>query len=327
MVIFVNRAQHLLHRLGNKMTIRAIGTYLPDEVIDNLPICESFGKDQKFLQEKLGFLSRRQKGASESVSDMCVRAVEDLESYMAFDRRRIGLLVVVTQNPELKIPHTAAILHQKLGLAAGCMTFDVSQGCAGYLHGLAIVDAVMRSQGIQEALLLTCDPYSVIVDPTDLVTAMIFGDAATATFLTLGGSGFQLADATFGTAQGSWKCLTCHDHFHMDGRQVLSNAIHEVPTAIRTLLDRRGLHISDIDLYAFHQASRHALEKLQEALDIDPAKAPFVAAHTGNTVSSSIPLMLKARVNAQSAGLILACGFGVGFSWGAGLLTLESRGN
>lgn len=308
------------------MTISAIGTYLPEEVVDNRPLCEGFGKSQQFLKEKLGFLSRRRKADSESVSDMCVRAVNDLASHVPFDRSRIGLLVVVTQNPELNIPHTAAILHQKLGLGTACMTFDISQGCAGYLHGLAVVNALMVSHGIQEALLLTCDPYSVIVDPTDFATAMIFGDAATASLLTLEGPGFRLTDVTFGTAPATWECLTCYEHFYMDGRQVLSNAIHEVPKAIRGLLDRRRLHVNDIDFYALHQASRHALEKLQDALGVDPGRAPFVAEHTGNTVSSSIPLLLKERVNSRNAGLIVACGFGVGFSWGAGLLEFESKG-
>lgn len=306
--------------------IRAIGTYLPAGSVDNAPICEGFGRDPQFLADKLGFLSRRTKADSEAVSDMCVRAFEDLERHDAVDRERLGLLIVVTQNPEQKIPHTAAIVHQKLGLSRQCMTFDISQGCAGYIHGLAVAGALMLTQSIDEAVLITCDPYSGIVDPNDLATAMIFGDAATATLLTRKGPGFRLSDAAFGTAPDSWGCLTCRDTLFMDGRQILSNVVHEVPQTIRELLGRNGLRNEDVDYFALHQASRHAIEKLREALDVDPARAPFVAGHIGNTVSSSIPLMLQDRINAQAPGLILACGFGVGFSWGAGILKPDQEG-
>lgn len=308
------------------MTIRAIGSYLPSTLVDNLPICVGFGRDEKFLAEKLGFLYRRRKADSETVSDMCVRACEDLQARRVFDMSRIGLLIVVTQNPEQKIPHAAAIVHQKLGLGRECMTFDMSQGCAGYVHGLSVAEALMAAHRIEHALLFTCDPYSDIVDPGDLATALIFGDAATATLLSRTGAGFRLDDAVFGTAPGSWGCLRCEDRFFMDGRQVLSNAVHEVPGAIRGLLDRNRLGAQDVAFYALHQASRHAIEQLRSELNIEPARAPFAAEHIGNTVSSSVPLLLQDRINACETGVVLACGFGVGFTWGAALLAPQSEG-
>ena len=41
---------------------------------------------------------------------------------------------------------------------------------------------------------------------------------------------------------------------------------------------------------------------------------------TGNTVSSSIPIILKEKLNKIKGDHILLCGFGVGLSWGACIL-------
>jgi 3-oxoacyl-[acyl-carrier-protein] synthase III len=304
------------------MTLKAIGGYLPAETVDNSPACAAFGRDPAFLSDKLGFLSRRRKAEAESVTDMSVCAIEDLEARCDVDRTRIGLLVVVTQNPGQNIPHAAALVHERLGLPRDCMTFDLSQGCAGYIHGLAVAESLMASQSIEHTILVTCDPYSTIVDPHDLSTALIFGDAATATWLSRDGPGFRLSDATFGTAPDSSACLTRQPggSLFMDGRQVLSNVVHEVPRALRGLMNRNGLTNADVACFALHQASRHAIEKLRDLLGVNEAQAPFAAQRIGNTVSSSIPLLIQHRINAREHGPIVACGFGVGFSWGAGLL-------
>src|SRR5207249_2145275 len=72
----------------------------------------------------------------------------------------------------------------RLGLPAACACWDVSLGCTGFVHGLAILHAFMSAQGLTNGLLFTADPYSKIVDAHDRNTAMIFGDAATVTWLT-----------------------------------------------------------------------------------------------------------------------------------------------
>jgi 3-oxoacyl-[acyl-carrier-protein] synthase-3 len=43
-------------------------------------------------------------------------------------------------------------------------------------------------------------------------------------------------------------------------------------------------------------------------------KVPFEAGQTGNTVSSSLPMMLKPRLQAPPPRVLLS-GFGVGLSW------------
>ena len=298
------------------MRISSVGSYLPRGRLSNQPLLDRFSIDEEFLREKIGVAARAVKASGQRASDLCLEAFADLRSRATFDPDATRALCVVTQNPDFKVPHTAAIVHHKLGLPRDCMTFDVSQGCAGYVHGLAIASGLIERLGFEQVLLFTCDPYSQIIDPDDKNTALLFGDAATVTLLTRRGPGYRLVDARFGTTPGSSDCLLCDQHLAMNGRQVFLNATREVPESIRGLVEHNQLSLGDIDLLLLHPGSLHMIKVLRRALELDDRKVPFEMGEYGNTVSSSIPLMLRERIQRHSHRRIVMSGFGVGFSWG-----------
>lgn len=314
---------------AHEMLLTAIGTYIPEHREDNHDLLERFGVDEHFLTTKIGFRSRAVKSADEQTSDLCVRAFEDLRNQAPeLDVASVQLLCVVTQNPDVRVPHTAAIVHHKLGLPKTCMTFDISQGCAGYVHGLATVVALAERLRFDRALLFTADPYSTIVDPHDRNTALLFGDAATSTYLSTDSAGYRLVDASFGTVPGSSGVLWCQDRLTMDGRQVFLHAARHVPPSITDLLSRHDLSTIDVDRYLLHPGSKNVLDVLRRTLDLPQGSVPFEAEEYGNTVSSSVPLMLQHQLRAENpVGRILISGFGVGFSWGTALLELNRRAN
>jgi 3-oxoacyl-[acyl-carrier-protein] synthase-3 len=300
--------------------LHALGTYLPARRESTLERGEQFGFSHDFLEDVLGFVSRSIKESNEATSDLCVRAFQDLCDRSRLNKEDVQLVIVVTQNPDVRIPHTAAIVHNKLGLAKPCMTFDISQGCAGYCHGVAVAAGVMEMARLDHALLFTCDPYTSIIDRDDKDVALLFGDAATASYFTRVGSGYELIDANFGTMPGSHECLRCEDLLKMDGQAVFSNAAKQIPPSISALLQRNEMAVDDVDRFLLHQASKYIVEFIRTRLKIPPEKAPFVAAQYGNTVSSSIPLILQEHVAECELELLLLSGFGIGFSWGNNLL-------
>jgi 3-oxoacyl-[acyl-carrier-protein] synthase-3 len=303
--------------------IASIGSYLPLRRVSNVDKLPAFGLDPEFLRKKLGIVARAEKEPGENTSDLCVQAFADLASRTSISPERVELCCVVTQNPDQNIPHTAAIVHQKLGLSRGCMTFDISQGCAGYVHAIALVTSLMERIGLDHALVFTCDPYSKVVDPNDKNTALIFGDAASVSHLSRGGAGYSLVDATFGTEPGTTSCLhTEGGTLKMDGTAVLFHATHEVPRSVRLLLERNGKSIDDIGLFLLHPGSKRVVDLIKKDLQLPDAKVPFEIAEIGNTVSSSIPLTLQQHVHQRQEKLLVLSGFGVGFSWGTCLLEL-----
>jgi 3-oxoacyl-[acyl-carrier-protein] synthase III len=306
----------------SEMRVARVGVHIPPSRQSNLPLLSGFGVDEDFMKRRIGVVARAVKGPDQQISDLCVEAFTDLARKVPeLDTDSIDLVCLVTQSPDSPIPHTSAVIHQLLGLPASCMTFDLSQGCAGFAHALAVATSLAERFGFENVLIFTCDPYSTIVDPSDRDTALIFGDAATVTYLNRSAAGYRLVDATFGTRPGSSAVLRYEGRLVMEGGEVFKHAAREVPPSIRRLLERHHLREDDIDLFLLHPGSKYLLDVLRRDLGVAEERLPFEASEYGNTVSSSIPLMLAARLDAgQTTARIVLSGFGVGFSWGTCLL-------
>ena len=105
----------------------------------------------------------------------------------------------------------------------------------------------------------------------------------------------------------------------MLGNNVFKFAVTKVPPQVEKCLELNGLDKDDVDVYLMHQGSKYIVDNLVPKLGVDAAKVPFLAADTGNTVSSSIPLMLERYMDGAEK-TILICGFGVGLSWATSIL-------
>ena len=80
-----------------------------------------------------------------------------------------------------------------------------------------------------------------------------------------------------------------------------------------------NLSDEDIDLYVLHQGSKFMIEKVGSKITQNIMKLPFDIVDTGNTVSSSIPLILESHINNGLKNIII-CGFGVGLSCASSFL-------
>ena len=70
----------------------------------------------------------------------------------------------------------------------------------------------------------------------------------------------------------------------------------------------------EIDLFLFHQASKFVVEELGKKLKIPAEKIPFKVQEYGNTISSSLPLLLQNYLDEDNFSKILISGFGAGLS-------------
>ena len=183
----------------------------------------------------------------------------------------------------------------------------------------------MQSCRITDALIVTCDPYSLILEPKDRSTMPLFGDAATASWLSMSGRGLKVIDFILGTDGNGADCLVYPSErtggkLYMDGKGILEKAFTHIPTAIKTCLARNNLNEKDIELFLFHQANAYIVNKLRELLKIPRTKCPVFLEHTANTVSSSLPLFFtEKKPELKNNKLYLLCAFGGGFSWGVAL--------
>jgi 3-oxoacyl-[acyl-carrier-protein] synthase-3 len=260
-------------------------------------------------------------------------------------RDKVGLLIVVTQNPAYKLPHSSAILQNKLALSVNTACFDINLGCSGYVYALSVAKAFMITENIDDAIVVTCDPYSKIMDKSDYETISVFGDAATATWLSVA-KGAVIGKLDYGTDgagaqhlmvkaggsstphKGIWhdnQNMESADDFHvkMNGRAIFNFMMKRVPSSVEACLQKNNLSISAIDYFFFHQASLYLLDNLRVKMNLPADKVPIEMKNCGNTVSSSIPIlihdfMLRGLLTNQTC---LISGFGVGLSWATNIIS------
>jgi len=301
--------------------IESIVGYIPPGRINNLDRLGEFDVDKRFVEEKIGVLQVAAKDKNQDTSDLCIEAVKRLQKKNPIELMEIDCLVVCTQNPDRRgLPQTSAIVHDKLSLSERCAVFDISLGCSGYVYSLSIIQSLMEANSLKKGLLFTSDPYSKIIDPKDKSTSMLFGDASAVTLL--GNKPiWKIGKAVFGSKGDQWQAIhvKADGRLSMHGRDVFNFAVTTMPKNIKETLDKNGLSTSEIDLFALHQGSKFIIDILRKRLGVPEEKMPFVAADYGNTVSSSIPLIVE-KV-APDVQRILVSGFGVGLSWGS--LVLE----
>ncbi len=301
--------------------IRDIAAWIPEKRISNYDKKEAFDLTDHFIESKLGVRAAARMASGQEASDLCVRAWQTLTGRGEVDPNAIDVVIVCTQNPDFRIPHASAIVHGKLDLPERCAAFDISLGCSGYVYGLSVIESFMVSAGMKNGLLFTADPYSGIIDEEDKNTALLFGDAAAVTWLSREPV-FTSGKFTFGTRGKDFRHLICENgSLRMNGRQIFNFAARTIPGDVRRVLELNGLGMEEIDRFLLHQGSKYIVDFLIKRIGLPPGKTPYVIEDYGNTVSSSIPIMLADLLPLPDVRRVLVSGFGVGLSWAGGILT------
>jgi 2-oxoisovalerate dehydrogenase E1 component len=182
---------------------------------------------------------------------------------------------------------------------------------------------------------ITAEALSGLVDPDDFDTAIVFGDAATATLLgSAGTTETPLArihrpviSAKGEPGQVIRVPVRGDGHFFMDGRRVYSEAVRQMTGMLQAACAARGLTPRDLSLLVPHQANAKIMADVRDRLGVEPDRVASTIAWTGNTSSSSIPLCLADlhRRGAWPSGTIGLTAFGGGYTFGAAIMETVAR--
>ena len=106
----------------------------------------------------------------------------------------------------------------------------------------------------------------------------------------------------------------------MNGRAVFNFTVTAVPPQIQEVVQAAGYQLTDIDLFVLHQGSKFVVDQLTRRLKLPAEQVPTNLSDIGNTVSSSIPLLLEDYLPVAEIQRVLISGFGVGLSWASAVL-------
>ena len=299
--------------------------------------------DETFIRTKVGVEKRYVLGPNETGVSLSVEACDKLFKKQSIQKDDVNLLICITETPDRRIPFNAAAIASELGLGNDVASFDVSLGCSGYVYGIAIAEGFLMTTGMKNAIVVTCDPYSRIIDPKDKSTNCVFGDAASATWVQSSGQVGKIIASDFGTDGSKGQAITIPGggaedplisvlgatgdisdahRLHMDGRGVFNFVNSVIPKTIEKALAKAELTKDDIDYFILHQGSSYMLDAMVRRAQLPKNKVVKNIHRYGNTVSSSLPILL-AELQEQGdlkGKTVLASGFGVGLSWATSVI-------
>jgi 3-oxoacyl-[acyl-carrier-protein] synthase-3 len=322
------------------MKIEKISTYLPENILTTQMLSEEFSDWP--IERILKFTGVKQRHISHSneyVSDMAVAASEKLFC-SGVDKNEIDYIILCTQTPDYMGPTIACLVQSRLKLNSNIGAIDVNLGCSGYIYALSLAYGLIKSKQVKAILMITSDVYSKILYKEDKATRALFGDAATATLIrdTDGKNG--RAQFLFGTDGSGAENLIIKNsgtkainssayntpHLHMNGPEIMNFALKVIPEVYMRLINESNVANERIKYFIFHQASKKILTTLKDKLLIDDEKFIIDMAETGNTISSTIPIVMSNLYNTRRLSgedTILLLGFGIGYSWAGCILNID----
>lgn len=330
-----------------KAFIKYVAYCLPEKVVTNEAIVNDFPEwSVEKITEKVGVNQRHVAAEDETATDLAEKAAIKLIEENNIDKDIIDFVILCTQSPDYFLPTSACLLQTRLGLRQDIGAFDFNLGCSGYVYGLSIAKGLIAGGIAENVLLLTAETYNKYLHPKDKGNRTIFGDAASATLMSVDGEA-EVLDFALGTnGKGANNLIVksgasrmpenqndltfdkngnpvSSDYLFMNGAQIFAFTQRNVPKVINEVLEKNNLAKEDIDMFVLHQANRYMLDFLRNKMDIPEDKFYIFMENVGNTVSNSIPLCLvEARKENRLKGNVLLCGFGVGYSWGAVILKM-----
>ena len=321
--------------------IRAVmegaGCYLPERLVTNAELAKQVDTTDAWIVERTGIRQRHLAGPHETAAFMATHAARAALTHARATPADVDVIILATSTPDQPFPATALAVQAALG--CGGFGFDISAACTGFVYGLGIADAMIRSGQVRTALVIGSEVYSRILDWSDRSTCVLFGDGAGAVFLRgLPESDYAPPRGLLSThlhAQGDLGPLLYIDgavgrpelsgHLRMNGREVFRHAVAKLAAAVDEALAANGLTYADIDWLVPHQANLRIIDAMGRKLSLPPDRVLITVDRHANTSAASIPLALAEAWHTgriKPGELLVLEALGGGLTWGSAILRL-----
>ncbi|MBV1731873.1 MAG: ketoacyl-ACP synthase III [Hydrogenophaga sp.] len=319
--------------------ISGTGSSLPPQRLTNADMVDRLAAggvetSDEWIVERTGIRARHFVADGVFASDLAAEACRKAMDAAGLDGSDIDLIIVATSTPDMVFPSTAAILQHKLGIS-GCPVFDLQAVCSGFIYGLTVADAMIRTGTAKKALVVGAEVFSRLLDFNDRTTCVLFGDGAGAVVVEASDTpGILATDIHADGKHAGILCVPGHVSggeilgdplLKMDGQAVFKLAVGVLEETARAVLAKAGRSDADIDWLIPHQANIRIMQSTARKLKLSMDKVVVTVDQHGNTSAASIPLALDHAVRAgqvKKGDTLLLEGVGGGFTWGAVLLDL-----
>jgi len=319
--------------------ILGMGHAYPEGILTNADLEKIVETSDEWITTRTGIKQRHKAADHEYTSQFGTTAAR-----MALDRAglkpdEIDIIICATTTPDQIMPSTGALIQAQIG-ASNAAGMDVFAACSGFLYGLTMVESMIRTGQIKNALVVGAEVLTKYVDYTDRGTCVIFGDGAGAAVLGPVNSGRGIlatkikSDGRYEeqlyAPGGGTKLGTTHatidngmHFFKMKGNELFKVAVRSMAEISAEMLEKAGLTVDDIDLVIPHQANQRITDAVASRLGVPEERVYSNIAEHGNTSSASIPIAMDECIESgriKEGDTVLLTAFGGGVTWGSTIL-------
>lgn len=324
-----------------RTVILGTGMAVPDRVVTNDDLATLMDTSDEWITARTGIKERRWIVPGETGVGLARTACLQAMEMAVVSPAEVDGIVFATSTPDHFAPGNGVFLQRELGVGQ-IPAIDIRTQCSGFVYGLSVADAFIRSGSWRKALVIGEEIQSTRMDVSTegRNTSVIFADGAGAALVGAsedpdrGILGFDLhTDGNF--AEKLWadgpgaiyhpgisaEALAEGRYWlQMDGREVFRHAVVRMPESVRTVLAAQGIALDQVKLVIPHQANLRISEMIQRELALRDDQLYNNIQRYGNTTAATIPIALDecARAGRLERGdLLVMTAFGSGFMWGS----------
>ncbi|HMG57671.1 MAG TPA: beta-ketoacyl-ACP synthase III [Kofleriaceae bacterium] len=330
----------MLHR----SRVLGIGMSVPSRVVTNHELATRMETSNEWIIERTGIEERRWVTEGETGATLATAASKQAIERAGIQARDIDLIIYATLSPDFNFPGTGVFLQRGLGLKE-IPCIDIRQQCTGFIYGLSIADAYIRTGSFKHVLVVGSEVHSTGLDISTAGrdVTVLFGDGAGAVVLGRATDDAHVLLSTHIHADGSeaeilWteypasarhpritaEAMAERKHYPvMNGKRVFKHAVTRMPAAIMEGMVTNDLKLGDIDMVIPHQANLRINQMVAQLIGLPPEKMHNNIQKYGNTTAASIPICLHEAIElgkVKPGDLVCLVAFGAGLTWGSAFL-------
>lgn len=333
-----NDAQHV--------GIKAIGYYLPDEVMTSHDMAQLSGIPAEVFVEKIGITQKPVAGVDEHPSEMGVKAALEAIAKAGIEAAEIDLVAYCGAGDyDYRFWSPAAKIQHEIG-ANGAFAFEVRNFCNSGNLGIHICRNMLLADASHRYALVVCsDKLSHLLDYTDpaCLSTFVMADGAAAVILEKGEKNNRIL-AYHGITEGSladflkipaggtrafYQPEGCKQLLSVENPEELDRIFSELylknyQLVVRTSLEKSGFELGDVRMLLTNQVKKSLAGQILAALGLTEDQTQILLPETGHLgpVDTMLGLAKSLEQGKISAGdIVVLASSAAGFSWAA--LTLE----
>ena len=303
------------------------GSYLPKQQVSNEQIQKMV---RNFDPERAGMPFTQWVEKVTGIKTRCFVEEEDAEmmaaqaSLQALEAAGMGagnidFIIASSFTQTRDIPNFACSLGHMIG-ADKVGGFPLNTACAGFIYGLSLAYALIKSEIYTNILVVSSEALSRVVDYGDPSTAVLFADGAGAAVLQPCEEGgicsppYLTSDFSDHIYLKNSDALNPQERIERQGKEflprsminmpggphVLKRAVNGMAEALLKAIEQSPYELEDLDVIIPHQANLRITDGLIIKLGVPEKKVSRIIHSIGNTSGASVAISLDLAVRGKA---------------------------